>query len=330
MSKFQGDGDGRACASASCRAASARRPTAPASTESQARDALGAGGALCRLRLQPGARHRLRRRELSLGLPARRTGRPRFCARGWRTGAAFTTRPSTSPRRAGWASPCARRMSTTAGSEFALELGRPERPVLVHGLGPGARPAPGDGPGNHRRARRRAIYRPGATCVQRVPLQAKELAHLIQCGALDGLGASRAALLEDATHASPSGMQQMTFAFVGAAGRRQRVRRNAWPGSSTSSASRSACTRSISCRRRPNVSRSKRRPPVRARRCRCWAFACPAGPAARASSWPTATNLCDRHPAAIDQQPGALGTGAHLGSLAARRMGQRLAASRAA
>ncbi|MCB9114302.1 MAG: DNA polymerase III subunit alpha [Caldilineaceae bacterium] len=53
-----------------------------------------------------------------------------------------------------------------------------------------------------------------ADLVQRVPLQAKELAHLIQCGALDGLGASRAALLDDATHASPSGMQQMTFAFV--------------------------------------------------------------------------------------------------------------------
>ncbi len=62
--------------------------------------------------------------------------------------------------------------------------------------------------------REAGAFRSLADLVQRVPLQAKELAHLIQCGALDGLGASRAALLDDATHASPSGMQQMTFAFV--------------------------------------------------------------------------------------------------------------------
>ena len=34
--------------------------------------------------------------------------------------------------------------------------------------------------------------------IERVPMQAKEVQHLIQCGALDGLGESRAALLAEA------------------------------------------------------------------------------------------------------------------------------------
>jgi len=96
--------------------------------------------------------------------------------------------------------------------EFTLELDA-GRPVLYMGLGQVR---------DLRQATVQAIIheRAGAPLtgladlVQRVPLQAKELAHLIQCGALDGLGASRAALLEDATHASPSGMQQMSFAFA--------------------------------------------------------------------------------------------------------------------
>lgn len=53
-----------------------------------------------------------------------------------------------------------------------------------------------------------------ADLVRRVSLQAKEVTHLIQCGALDGLGASRAALLEYATHVPVRGLQQMSFAFA--------------------------------------------------------------------------------------------------------------------
>ncbi len=53
-----------------------------------------------------------------------------------------------------------------------------------------------------------------ADLVRRVSLQPKELSHLIQCGALDGLGASRSALLHDATHAARRSMQQMSFAFA--------------------------------------------------------------------------------------------------------------------
>jgi DNA-directed DNA polymerase III PolC len=45
--------------------------------------------------------------------------------------------------------------------------------------------------------------------VARVPLQSKEISHLIQCGALDGLGASRAAVLAEADqmHRAGSGLQ---------------------------------------------------------------------------------------------------------------------------
>jgi DNA polymerase III alpha subunit len=49
----------------------------------------------------------------------------------------------------------------------------------------------------------------------RVPLQPKEITHLIQCGALDGLGESRAALLADAGEIERAGSAlQMTFAFA--------------------------------------------------------------------------------------------------------------------
>jgi hypothetical protein len=48
----------------------------------------------------------------------------------------------------------------------------------------------------------------------RVPLQEKELRHLIQCGALDGLGASRAAMLAEAGDMARAGSAlQMAFAF---------------------------------------------------------------------------------------------------------------------
>ena len=51
--------------------------------------------------------------------------------------------------------------------------------------------------------------------VERIPLQTKELTHLIQCGALDGLSPSRAALLAEAELIGRAGSaQQMAFAFT--------------------------------------------------------------------------------------------------------------------
>jgi len=51
--------------------------------------------------------------------------------------------------------------------------------------------------------------------VERVSLQSKELSHLIRCGALDGLGASRASLLAKAELIGRAGSaQQMSFAFA--------------------------------------------------------------------------------------------------------------------
>ncbi len=54
--------------------------------------------------------------------------------------------------------------------------------------------------------------------VERVPLQGKELRHLVQCGALDGLGDSRAALLAEAEVVDRAGSaRQMTFNFASTA-----------------------------------------------------------------------------------------------------------------
>lgn len=51
--------------------------------------------------------------------------------------------------------------------------------------------------------------------LERVPMQAKEVRHLIQCGALDGLGESRAALLAEAEEVARAGSaRQMAFAFA--------------------------------------------------------------------------------------------------------------------
>ncbi len=54
-----------------------------------------------------------------------------------------------------------------------------------------------------------------ADLIQRVPLQEKELRHLVQCGALDGLGSSRGGLLSQVdTVARAGATQQMSFAFA--------------------------------------------------------------------------------------------------------------------
>ncbi|MFZ4849820.1 MAG: DNA polymerase III subunit alpha [Caldilinea sp.] len=62
--------------------------------------------------------------------------------------------------------------------------------------------------------RSRAPFCALADLLRRVSLQRKEIAHLIQCGALDGLGESRAALLDEAEHNAAAGAQQVAFAFM--------------------------------------------------------------------------------------------------------------------
>jgi len=60
--------------------------------------------------------------------------------------------------------------------------------------------------------RRQRPFRDLTDLCQRVDLQRKELTHLIQCGALDGLGESRAALLDEA-EAHGTARLQLAFAF---------------------------------------------------------------------------------------------------------------------
>ena len=64
-------------------------------------------------------------------------------------------------------------------------------------------------------SRKEAPFSDLADLVGRIPLQKKELRHLIQCGGLDGLGSNRSALLAQADLATRAGAtQQMTFDFA--------------------------------------------------------------------------------------------------------------------
>lgn len=56
-------------------------------------------------------------------------------------------------------------------------------------------------------------FRDLADLLARVALQRKEIEHLIQCGALDGLGESRNALLAEAQNVDGGSLQQMAFDF---------------------------------------------------------------------------------------------------------------------
>ncbi len=65
------------------------------------------------------------------------------------------------------------------------------------------------------RERRRQIFTDLRDLVERVSLQPKEVTHLVQCGALDGLGESRAATLVEAEGIRQAGSAlQMSFAFA--------------------------------------------------------------------------------------------------------------------
>ena len=142
------------------------------------------------------------------------TGPPRFSAPGWRTGAAFTTRRSTWPRPRAWASTCARRTSTTASGALPW-AGRENRAYCGWGWGRCATcAAPRSGPSW--RNGREQPFADLRDLLRRVPLQDKEVTHLVQCGALDGLGESRAALLAETGEIRQAGSAlQMTLGFAG-------------------------------------------------------------------------------------------------------------------
>ena len=62
----------------------------------------------------------------------------------------------------------------------------------------------------------------------RVPLTPKEITHLIRCGALDGLGASRAAMLDEIGRGRGGATGQMRFTFLDAPAGDTPVERVAW------------------------------------------------------------------------------------------------------
>ena len=62
--------------------------------------------------------------------------------------------------------------------------------------------------------RSRAAFCDLADLLRRAPLQRKEITHLIRCGALDGLGESRAALLDEAGRSGIASARQAEFAFM--------------------------------------------------------------------------------------------------------------------
>jgi DNA-directed DNA polymerase III PolC len=64
--------------------------------------------------------------------------------------------------------------------------------------------------------RARGPFRGLDDLLRRTPLQQKEATHLIRCGALDGLGGSRAALLAELQRIERGGLGQLGFAFLSA------------------------------------------------------------------------------------------------------------------
>jgi hypothetical protein len=62
--------------------------------------------------------------------------------------------------------------------------------------------------------RDRAAFTGTRDLLRRVDLRPKEIDHLIRCGALDGLAASRAALLAEAGQIGRASAEQMTFDFA--------------------------------------------------------------------------------------------------------------------
>jgi len=92
---------------------------------------------------------------------------------------------------------------------LGLELVRDLRRKAVADLLRARDPVRGEGAGQHR------PFTDLRDLLMRVPLQAKEVLHLIQCGALDGLGANRPAMVQEAEMSVRAGTaRQLAFDFA--------------------------------------------------------------------------------------------------------------------
>ena len=101
-------------------------------------------------------------------------------------------------------------------AHFDLEMegrGAQHKPVLWMGLGQ-VRDLRSSTIAAILAARQERHFADLADLLQRVALQNKEAVHLIRCGALDGLGSSRAGLLADLARYERGGLAQMGFAFL--------------------------------------------------------------------------------------------------------------------
>ena len=107
-------------------------------------------------------------------------------------------------------------MSITVRAHFDLELqgeGAQRKPVLWMGLGQ-VRDLRSNTIAAIQAARSERPFADLADLLRRVALQGKEAMHLIRCGALDGLGSSRAGLLAELARYERGGLAQMGFAFL--------------------------------------------------------------------------------------------------------------------
>jgi DNA polymerase III alpha subunit len=100
----------------------------------------------------------------------------------------------------------------TSGERFTLTLHEGKKPTLWMGLG-AVRDLRRSTIERIVRERESGPYADLRDLLGRVEPQARETTHLIQCGALDGLGTSRADLLGQAAAVGRSGVSQLSFGF---------------------------------------------------------------------------------------------------------------------
>jgi DNA-directed DNA polymerase III PolC len=100
-----------------------------------------------------------------------------------------------------------------SGERFTLTLDAEGMPTLWMGLG-SVRDLRRGAIERIVRARESGPFTDLRDLLGRVELQARETEHLIQCGALDGTGASRAHMLAEAVDMGQAGAEQLAFAFA--------------------------------------------------------------------------------------------------------------------
>jgi DNA polymerase-3 subunit alpha len=103
----------------------------------------------------------------------------------------------------------------TSGEHFTLTFSADTKPTLWMGLG-AVRDLRRGAIQRIVAERNAALFADLSDLLSRVELQAREVVHLIQCGALDGMGGSRAALLAESSSARRTPISQLAFAFADA------------------------------------------------------------------------------------------------------------------